>query len=252
MSQKRTPCSSRSSRLRWNTTSLSYCAVTPDRYLRSASGMPELLVRVLDGVGQVLPLVHLPAGRLDVIEDVVEVEVRHLRGEPGRHRLALEVLEGAQAEVPHPLGLVLHLRHLAHDGLVQALLGLEDVVLGVAPPELVPPEVEIRCGHGAPEVGGEGNFPYVDSNNYPGQPKRPPGHDRCAPAVAGSRSMASPPGPPGAPRRLGPRRRPRGPLVLAARARGPRGPGLPGGRERLHRGGAGPAGRPPRRASSRR
>ena len=41
MSQKRTPCSSRSSRLRWKTTSLSYCAVTPDRYLRSASGMPN-------------------------------------------------------------------------------------------------------------------------------------------------------------------------------------------------------------------
>src|ERR1700693_4958360 len=41
MSQKKTPCSSRSSRLRWNTTSDSYCAVTPDRYLRSASGMPS-------------------------------------------------------------------------------------------------------------------------------------------------------------------------------------------------------------------
>ena len=32
---------SRSARLRWNTTSLSYWAVTPDRYLRSASGMPR-------------------------------------------------------------------------------------------------------------------------------------------------------------------------------------------------------------------
>ena len=41
MSQNRTPCSSRSARLRWNTTSLSYWAVTPDRYLRSASGIPS-------------------------------------------------------------------------------------------------------------------------------------------------------------------------------------------------------------------
>src|ERR1700693_751194 len=41
MSQKRTPWASRSSRLRWKTTSDSYCAVTPDRYLRSASGIPS-------------------------------------------------------------------------------------------------------------------------------------------------------------------------------------------------------------------
>jgi hypothetical protein len=106
-------------------------------------GDAQLLVGVLDGVGQVVPVVHLPAGGLDVVVDVVEVEVRHVRGEPGRHRLALEVLQRLEPEVPHPLGLVLHLRHLAHDGLVQALLGLEDVVLGVAPAELVAPEVEI-------------------------------------------------------------------------------------------------------------
>ena len=41
MSQKITPRVARSSRLRWNTTSDSYWAVTPDRYLRSASGMPS-------------------------------------------------------------------------------------------------------------------------------------------------------------------------------------------------------------------
>ena len=41
MSQKMTPWRSRSSRLRWKTTSDSYWAVTPARYLRSASGMPS-------------------------------------------------------------------------------------------------------------------------------------------------------------------------------------------------------------------
>ncbi len=41
MSQKRMPRCSRSSRLRWYTTSDSYWAVTPARYLRSASGMPS-------------------------------------------------------------------------------------------------------------------------------------------------------------------------------------------------------------------
>ena len=38
---KRIPCSSRSSRFLWYTTSDSYCAVTPARNLRSASGMPS-------------------------------------------------------------------------------------------------------------------------------------------------------------------------------------------------------------------
>ena len=41
MSQKMTPCASRSSRFLWYTTSDSYWAVTPARYLRSASGMPS-------------------------------------------------------------------------------------------------------------------------------------------------------------------------------------------------------------------
>ncbi len=41
MSQKMTPLASRSARLRWKTTSDSYWAVTPARYLRSASGMPS-------------------------------------------------------------------------------------------------------------------------------------------------------------------------------------------------------------------
>src|ERR1700693_3742859 len=52
MSQKRTPWASRSSRLRWNTTSDSYCAVTPDRYLRSASGIPSFSHVVLMGAGR--------------------------------------------------------------------------------------------------------------------------------------------------------------------------------------------------------
>src|ERR1700686_5207352 len=41
MSQNSTPRDWRSARLRWKTTSLSYWAVTPARYLRSASGMPS-------------------------------------------------------------------------------------------------------------------------------------------------------------------------------------------------------------------
>jgi hypothetical protein len=46
-------------------------------------GDAELLVGVLDGVGQVVPVVDLTLGGLDVVVDVVEVEVGHVDGEPG-------------------------------------------------------------------------------------------------------------------------------------------------------------------------
>ena len=51
---------------------------------------------------------------------------------------------------------------------------------------------------------GKGNFPYVDSNNYLGLPKRPRRSTAVWPAVAGSASMASPP------------RAPRRPHVISA------------------------------------
>ena len=45
-------------------------------------GDAELLVGVLHRLGQLIPRVDLLVGRLDVVEDVVEVEVGHLRREP--------------------------------------------------------------------------------------------------------------------------------------------------------------------------
>src|SRR3712207_7758295 len=39
-----------------------------------------------------------------------EVEVGHVHREPGRHGLALEGLQGAQAELAHPVGLTLQVR----------------------------------------------------------------------------------------------------------------------------------------------
>ena len=210
-------------------------------------GDAQLLVGVLDGVGQIVPVVDLPARGLDVIEDVVEVEVRHLRGEPGCHRLALEVLEGAQAEVAHPRRLRLHLGHLADDGFVQALLGLEDVVLLVAPAELVAPKIEIRCRHGTPDVArdspGRRNFPYGDSNKCRGLPKRSGTATSVSPGVAGSTDGQPTGRTPAPPRRHRPRRQPRGSMVLAAGARGPRRAGLPGSGERPYRVRARTAGR---------
>src|ERR1022692_2947847 len=99
MSVNRTPMDSRSARLRWDTTSLSYWAVTPahdlplvlgrdpGQVLALRLGDPELLVGVLDGVGEVVPVLDLVLGRLDVVVDVVEVEVGHVDREPSRHRL---------------------------------------------------------------------------------------------------------------------------------------------------------------------
>src|SRR3712207_1496636 len=51
---------------------------------------------------------------------------------------SLEVVEGLQACLPHPLGLALEPRDLLDDLAVQALLRREDVVRGVAPAEAVP------------------------------------------------------------------------------------------------------------------
>ena len=110
-------------------------------------GDAQLLVGRLDGLGQRVPVLHLTFGRLHVVVDVVEVEVGHVHREPRRHGPGHEALQGLQPEVAHPVGLALHGRHLADDLFGEALLGLEDVVLDVAPAELVPAEIEIRCRH---------------------------------------------------------------------------------------------------------
>jgi hypothetical protein len=52
-------------------------------------GDAQLLVGVLDGVGQVVPSPRPARRGLDVVVDVVEVEVGHVDGEPLGHRLAL-------------------------------------------------------------------------------------------------------------------------------------------------------------------
>src|SRR4029077_11170424 len=67
--------------------------------------------------------------RLEVIEDVLEVDHAQVRA-PGGHRLLAEDLERAEPLCQHPLGLLLHPRDLFDDLWVQAALGLEDVVLG--------------------------------------------------------------------------------------------------------------------------
>ena len=123
----------------------------PGEVLTLGLGDPELVVGGLDRVGKLVPGADLLVDRLYVIENVVEIDPGHVPA-PGRHRPALEVPERLQATVRHPLRLALHPGHLPHDVLVQALLGLEDViVLDIAPAQLVAAQVKIfSCiGHRA-------------------------------------------------------------------------------------------------------
>src|SRR5438067_6062441 len=99
-------------------------------------GDSQLVPRSPDVLRQVLPRLGLLLGRADEVIDVVEVDVGQV-GPPPRHGPALEVLQGLQPELPHPLGLALEEGDLLHDLLGQALLGLEHVVIGIVPAEAV-------------------------------------------------------------------------------------------------------------------
>ena len=67
--------------------------------------------------------------------DVVEVDLGQHRRAPRGHRAREEVLERLQAEVEHPLRLVLELGDLLDELAGQALGRLEEVVLGVVEAE---------------------------------------------------------------------------------------------------------------------
>ena len=69
-------------------------------------GDAELLERRLDLLGDVVPRLLFALGRLAVVDDLVEVDPIEAVG-PGRHRALEEVLVGAQAELEHPVRLVL-------------------------------------------------------------------------------------------------------------------------------------------------
>ena len=107
-----------------------------DEALLLRLGDAELVVGVLDVLGQVVPRGRLLLGGADEVLDVVEVDARQVRA-PGRHRLALEELEALQPQVEHPLRLVLLRGDVAHDVLVEAALGGRAGDVGVGPAELV-------------------------------------------------------------------------------------------------------------------
>lgn len=99
-------------------------------------GDAELLVGVLDVVGQLVPGGGLLLGRPDEVLDVVEVDAREVCA-PRRHRLALEEREALEAVLEHPLGLALEVRDVGDDlGRDAAARGGAGSV-GVGPAELV-------------------------------------------------------------------------------------------------------------------
>ena len=77
-------------------------------------GDAQLVERVLDLGRNVVPGLALAVGRLHVIVDVVEVQLREL-ATPRRRRLLAEDLQCLEPEFAHPGGLVLHLRDLVDD-----------------------------------------------------------------------------------------------------------------------------------------
>ena len=90
----------------------------------------ELVPGVLDVGGQVLPRLGLVLGRLDVVEDRVEVDLVQARhAAPGRHRPREEVVERLVAELPHPVRLVLVRRDRVDQLVREAAARLEEVVL---------------------------------------------------------------------------------------------------------------------------
>ena len=84
-------------------------------------GDAQAVERFLDVVRHVFPRPSLAVGGLDVVVDVVEVNVLDPAA-PRRRRLLLEDFQGVEADVAHPAGLALDLRHLGDDFLVDALL----------------------------------------------------------------------------------------------------------------------------------
>ena len=106
-------------------------------------GDAQPLERVLDGVRNVVPgALHLLL-RLHIEVDLMQrrLEMREVPA-PGRHRLRLVDLQGLQTELEHPLRLLLVLRNLPDDSLVQPGLCPIDVRLFIDESVLIFVETE--------------------------------------------------------------------------------------------------------------
>src|SRR5690606_26890814 len=95
--------------------------------LRDAQALEVLL----DVLGHLVPGPALLLGGTHVVIDLVEIQVGQVRAPVG-HRLLAEDLQGPQADLRHPLGLLLHPGDLLDDLFAQTLARLEHIIRGVA------------------------------------------------------------------------------------------------------------------------
>ena len=119
----------------------------------------QLVERVLDVLRNVVPVRRILVRRLHVVVDVIEVQrcQRLWTARPLRILLLKEALVRVQPVLQHPRRLVLHLRHLADDALVQALLrDVQRRLVIVEAPLVLPHRISrdifrgrnvLRCSH---------------------------------------------------------------------------------------------------------
>lgn len=105
---------------------------TGDEALLLRLGDAELVVRVLDVLGQVLPGLRLLLRGAHEVLDVVEVDARQV-GTPVGHGLLTEEAQTLETELGHPLRLALLRGDVADDVLVDATLGGGTGHVGVGP-----------------------------------------------------------------------------------------------------------------------
>ena len=91
-------------------------------------GDAQAVERLLDLAGHIVPVLTLLFGRLDVVVDVIEIDGAEV-GAPGGGGAREEDIERLVAELAHPVRLVLHVRDLVDDLVIQPFLGLEGVFL---------------------------------------------------------------------------------------------------------------------------
>src|SRR3712207_3841054 len=122
------------------------CGDTGDEALLLRLGDAELVVGVLDVLGQVLPGLRLLLRGAHEVLDVVEVDARQVRA-PVRHGLLLEQAQALEAELGHPLRLALLGGDVPDDVLVDAALGGGAGRVGVGPAVLVLAQaLQLRVG----------------------------------------------------------------------------------------------------------
>ena len=117
-------------------------------------GDAELVERLADVVRDVVPRALVAVGRADEVVDVIEVDVLEKLASPGGIVALVEEIEGAEAEVAHPLGLALHLGDGGDELGGEAAVRLEEGLFGVMEAELglvviVADEIGRGGGHSA-------------------------------------------------------------------------------------------------------